>query len=236
MTTVNPWASTGKELERQRVQAMGPELGRRYHALWNDFVWLNLTLDEFKTLYMQSAERVELLNQTAPHFFWQIQDMMWREMLLSLARLVDKPHSSGIAHLTIRGLPDLIHHDANFSHDVKKLVVNVIQQCKFASDLRDRLLVHNELDLKLKQAARPLPSAGLSDVEEAIRAIKDLLARIHTQYFESELIFSPIGVPGGADALVAWLDLAAQARQQRQEEWRRRLRGTEDLEAPSDNC
>ena len=59
------------ELEQERVATMGSDLGRRYHALWNELVWLNMKWQEFETLFAHSGQRLELLNEVAPHYFWQ---------------------------------------------------------------------------------------------------------------------------------------------------------------------
>jgi AbiU2 len=214
------------ELEHEHVRAMGPDLGRRYHALWNDFVWLHMKWDEFETLYAQSADRVKLLNQVAPHFFWQLQDMMWRDVLLHVARIVDSPATGGRKNLTIQALAPFISNPA-LSSEVKQLVNDAVERAAFAKDRRNRSFAHNDLALKLKQAAHPLPSTRRTDVEGALEAIGRVLERIHTTYLHSSAIWGPVAIAGGGDALVAYLELAVRAEQQRPE-GRRRILGPPD--------
>jgi len=52
-----------------------------------------------------------------------------------------------------------------------------------------------------------------------------VLGRIHSHYFVPQLVFSPIGVPGGVDPLIVHLQQAAQADEQRPEQLMRRVRG-----------
>jgi hypothetical protein len=214
------------ELEQEHVQAMGPDLGPRYHALWNDFVWLNMKWNEFEALYAQSPERVKLLNQVAPHFFWQLQDVMWRDVLLYMARIVDSPGKGSRKNLTIQALTPFISNPA-LSNEVQHLVDDAVQRSAFARDRRNRSLAHNDLALKLKQTAHPLASTRRTDVEGALKAIGRVLERIHTTYLNSTAIWGPVPIAGGVDALVAYLELAERAEQQRRE-GRRRALGSPD--------
>lgn len=211
------------ELELERVRTMGPDLGRRYHALWNELVWLNTKWQEFETLFAHSAERLELLNRVAPHYFWQQQITMWEDVLLALARITDPPQSVGKDNLTIRGLDQLLPDQA-LALEVRDLIAAAVSRCSFVKDWRNRRLAHNDLDLKLKQAAVPLTPADRGDVRETLDAIGRVMGRIHRFYDpKSEIVWIPLGVRGGADALVVYLERAVQAEDQQREQGRRNL-------------
>ncbi len=62
--------------------------------LTNDLIWARYYYNEYKKLYAVSELRVSLLNEIAPSFFRLIQDMLWDQMILSLARLTD-PYVKG---------------------------------------------------------------------------------------------------------------------------------------------
>jgi hypothetical protein len=204
---------------------MGPDLGRRYHALWNEVVWLNMKWQEFETLFAHSAERLELLNRVAPHYLWQQQITMWEDVLLALARITDPPRSVGKDNLTIQGL-DKVLPDPALAQEVRDLIATAVNSCGFARDWRNRRLAHNDLDLKLDQAAVPLTRANRRDVRDALDAIGRVLGRIHRFYDpKSEIVWIPLGVHGGADALIAYLERAVQAEDQQREQWRRKLEG-----------
>jgi hypothetical protein len=178
---------------------------------------------EFETLYAHSAERLQLLNRVAPHFFWQQQATMWEDILLSLARITDPPRSVGRDNLTIQALDQIMPGQA-LAQEVRDLVAVAVSSCGFAKDWRNRRLAHNDLDLKLNQAAAPLAPANRRGVRDALDSIGQVLGRIHRYYYpKSEIVFSPLGTPGGADALIVYLQHAVQAEEQRNEQRRRQL-------------
>ena len=74
---------------------MGPRLGPVYNALWNEVAWLHAKLHEYKQLYGEKPARLELLNRAAGLFFRIVQDTLWEDTLLYLARLTDPPRSAG---------------------------------------------------------------------------------------------------------------------------------------------
>src|SRR5947207_2392821 len=101
-------------------------------------------------LYAQGPQRIMLLNQAAPRFFGDLQDMMWRDVLLHLARLTDAPKSAGKRNLTIQALPDLIT-DESLTAELSVLVADAVQHSDFVEPWRNRRLAHNDVLLKLRQ-------------------------------------------------------------------------------------
>jgi AbiU2 len=192
------------ELKQTRVDAMGAELGTRYHALGTELVWLNAKWQEFEALYAHSAARIDLLNEAAAYFFGQLQSTMWDDILLHLARLTDRSKSFGKDNLTIQGLDELIT-DSALAREVSVLIEEAISSCDFARPWRNRWLAHRDLDLALEQSATPLPPANRKNVRDALSAIGRVLQRIHAAYFDSEVTFSPILGAGDANALVSCL-------------------------------
>ena len=149
---------------------------------------------------------------------------MWEDALLHMARLSDPPQSVGKDNLTIQGLDQVIP-DPALAHEVSKLVADAVSHCSFAKDWRNRRLAHNDLALKLNQSAQPLTAANRKAVRGALDAMGRVLGQIHNKYFNSEMVFSPLGIPGGADALIVYLQRAVQAEDQQREQWRHRLQG-----------
>jgi hypothetical protein len=103
---------TSEEAQQRRLDAMSASLGAQFDVLWNEIVWLHMKWQEFEKLYAHTKERMQLLNEVASPFFWQLQDMMWRDALLHLARVTDPPQSSGKDKPDVRGLPPLVPDEA----------------------------------------------------------------------------------------------------------------------------
>lgn len=68
------------------VEVMGDDLGSLYHALWNELAWLYSKWEEYVELFGTKPSRIDLLNKAAGHFFRIVQDSLWEESLLHIAR------------------------------------------------------------------------------------------------------------------------------------------------------
>ena len=74
---------------------MGWELGELYAALWREVAGIHSKWAEYVVLYGTKESRVDLLNRAAPRFARLIQDTLWENTVLHIARLTDPPKSMG---------------------------------------------------------------------------------------------------------------------------------------------
>ena len=91
---------------RERYQAqLGTEFGAAFHGLRNDWAWGLMRANEFRELFSR-AENVALLNAiTGGGFTWDIQHILWDDLLLRVCRLTDPSKSAGKHNLTVTRLP-----------------------------------------------------------------------------------------------------------------------------------
>lgn len=197
-----PRSLSPEQVNEQHVTAMGPALGPVYHALWNQVVWLHMKWHEFRELYGTKAERIGLLNSAAGLFFRVVQDVLWEETLLDIARLTDPPKSRGKANLTLQQLPPLIV-DPSSRGRIVSLVDDAVVKAAFARDWRNRRIAHRDLALALKQGAKPLAGASRQQVDETLSAVDAVLNALSEQYLNSSLVFDhPFSEGSGAVALL----------------------------------
>src|SRR2546428_12671386 len=98
---------TAGEVREEHLASMGPHLGPVYNALWNEVAWLHAKWHEYKELYGEKPPRLELLNRASGFFFRIVQDTLWENTLLHLARLTDPSRSAGRQNLNLFQLPSL---------------------------------------------------------------------------------------------------------------------------------
>lgn len=220
-----------EEVEQERSQVLGPQLGPLFHALHDEFAWLQMKWQEYRKLFAHTRERVELLNQTARTFFWILQDVLWKDVLLHLARLVDASSTGRKTNLTIQALPASIA-DPTLAADVERLVGEAVARCDFAKDWRNRSLAHNDLNLRLDRATQPLEGVSREHVETALKAVADVLNRIELHYFKVATDFSRVVLTDDAESLVFHLGVAVKAeereRRERRERWSPRERPSQE--------
>ena len=85
---------TPEQLEDQRVRDMGADLGRVYHALWNEVTWLHMQWRLYRQLYGTSEARVNVLKQAASFLFFAVHRAFVDAVILHIATLLEKPQSS----------------------------------------------------------------------------------------------------------------------------------------------
>lgn len=158
------------EVRNEYIAVLGPELGKVYYLLYNELAWLHLKWGQFRALFGDTPTRVDLLNAAAPVFFRVVQDSLWEDTLLHLARMTDSPTSCGKANLTFRRLPMLIAGPA-LQDELTKLVDNAVVKCNFARDWRNKHIAHTDLQLALQESTQPLAVASRKLVSEALEAL-----------------------------------------------------------------
>ena len=78
--------TTHKEERERYVSCMGAELGNYYHHLENELTFLYMKWQEYLGLFGKE-ECVNVLNETASGSFFIIQQSLWDDIVLHVARL-----------------------------------------------------------------------------------------------------------------------------------------------------
>ena len=196
------------------IKVMGKELGSVYGALWNELVWLNWKWMEYVELFGEKESRLELMNQAAGYFFGIIQQTLWEDCLLHIARLTDPPNSGKKENLSICRLPDLVKHE-HTNDELKALIDRAVNSAEFCRDWRNRHIAHRDLQLALEQSAAPLEFASRERVKVSLRTLADVLAKVELHYNGSTTAFEAAGPPRGALSLLYVLDDGLRAARER---------------------
>lgn len=204
---------TPEEVEQQYVGAMGAELGRLFHKLTNECSWLHWKWGEYLILFGSKPERVDLLNAAAGAFFRIVQDCLWEDTLLHIARLTDPPKSAGKKNLTLQRLPTLVVPEVRGK--VETLLQDCLAKSEFARDWRKRHIAHRDLQLALSENVRPLAHASRQTVHESIESIATLLNGVDSHYLHSEVAYEFTSQLPNAETLLYVLQEGVEAGRQR---------------------
>ena len=189
---------TATQAKADHVAVMGDEIGTVYSALWQEVAWIHKKWAQYVELFGTNPERIALLNRAAPSMIRTVQDALWEDVLLHLARLTDPPRSMGKANLSVRHLAALLVNSP-IGPKADSLATSTLDACTFARDWRNRRLAHRDLDLALGQSVQPLASASRAAVKASLVALEELLNAVSSHYLSSTTIFN-LG-PGGEDAV-----------------------------------
>ncbi len=195
-----------EEVEQEHLQAFGPKLGPLYHALHNEVTWLHAKWLEYRKLYAHSQERIDLLNGTAAFFFRVVQDVLWEDVLLHIARLTDPPKQGQFENLTLRRLPEAVP-DQCLADELRNLVDDALDRSQFARQRRNKHLAHRDLSLAIDGKATPLPGVSRQQVEEALSCFRSILNRLHVSYLDEEVAYEYFLANEDGNALVHHLEV-----------------------------
>jgi hypothetical protein len=212
---------TAEEAKKEYIACMGEELGKVFHALWQEVAWLYAKWGEYVDLFGKKPSRIELMNRAAPRFFGIVQDSLWEGTILHIARLTDPPRTGCKDNLTIQRLPELIH-DTQLLGELSRLIELAIQSTEFCRDWRNRHIAHTDLHLAIEGGIDPLEPASRKSVNEALISLVNVLNAVSRHYQDSESSFDVPACDGG-ESLLYVIDDGLRA----QEERRTRIEGGE---------
>ena len=220
---------TAEDAKTRNIEKMGEALGNQYSALWQEVASLYTKWGEYVELFGTGPSRVDLLNQAAPAFFRLVQDSLWDDVLLHLARLTDPPQSVGKSNLTICNLLHLATHPRT-QKTLPALVHAAVEKARFSRDWRNRRIAHRDLQLSLDGSASPLALASRQHVKDALSTIVAVLNEIEIVYMDSQTFFEGVpGHPGGALSLLYVFDDGVTAEAERQERLKQGKRSERDV-------
>ncbi len=194
-----------EESLKEYISLMGDSLGKLFHALWQEVAWLYMKWGEYMTLFGTKPSRIDLMNKVAPHFFRIVQDSLWEDTILHIARLTDPPQSMGKENLSIQRLPLLVA-DENLKQNLKDKIAIAITSSEFCRDWRNRRIAHKDLKLAIEDGITPLQPASREAIKKSLSSIADVLNLITLHYQNSTALFDQPGGYGGGEELLYCID------------------------------
>ena len=184
------------EALRERYQAqLGREFGTAFYGLYNDWAWAVMRINEFRELFSRS-EDVALLNAiTGGGFTWDIQYILWDDLLLRICRLTDPPKSAGKQNLSVTRLPELCKDkEPALSDEVQRCVDTAVEKAKFARDWRNRRISHTDW-AKTMEPSDTLAPVSLQQVASVLDSIHAVLNAVSMGLLKTEIANSVVGPP-----------------------------------------
>jgi hypothetical protein len=205
---------TAAEARADYERVMGSELGAIYNSLWQQLAWLHSKWAEYVELFGTRESRVSLMNEAAPRFFRIVQDSLWDDVLIHVARLTDPPKSAGRANLTIQRLPLLV--EIAVKAEVEAKIAAALTRCGFARDWRNRRIAHGDYELELDiPGANPLTPTSRQMVREALESLCDVINAVGLHYLDTTNFFDSGSSHSGALSLLHVIDVGLEAQRQR---------------------
>jgi hypothetical protein len=161
---------------------MGVELGSAFEVLSQDLILAFANWGLYKQLY-SDPQRERVLVESAGTFFILLRSILREDVVLQIARLVDRPTTGDKRNLTLQCLPELVCAacaDTDLVCEVQTAVQAARDTCDFAVTWRNRRIAHRDWGVALGTSDLPLPDFELATIDQALNALAALLNRIES--------------------------------------------------------
>jgi len=196
---------TTEQMEADAVKTMGSELGIIFHELKQELMRIYLVWNEYVVIYGERESRIDLLNKSAPLFFKLVQDALWHQTLLHIARITDNPKMGKNNNLSIRLLSNYLESSLK---EKNELAIDVsLKDTEFCRNWRNKKIAHKDLEIVTKKNSRLLKSATRLKVKKALSSISKVLNIVELHYFNSTTLYNYSDVdPNGSLSMLYLLD------------------------------
>ena len=94
-------------LKQEYQEKLGEDFGTVLYEIRNDWLTALVRLKEYRVLF-SDHDAVKLLNAAGAAFMWDVQQILWRDLLLHVTRLTDPATMGGHKNLSVRGAPAIL--------------------------------------------------------------------------------------------------------------------------------
>ncbi len=198
--------TSAEEVRQEMIDKMGVEFGSLFYSLRNELLWLTYRWIEFRELYGTKETRIEILNNSAPFLFYTIQNVLWENLLLGVAKIMDSPISMGKKNITFKSIPSFIKKDA-FKEEILIILTQLERESMFCRDWRNRWIAHKDHALSVdKDIAKPLEVATRLKFRTALELMHKLYNNVSLNYLGSQTAFEFMFSDRGAISLLNLLE------------------------------
>ncbi len=175
--------------------------------LKDDLTWLRHTYNQYLKLFVGNEIRIKLINETAPHFFNDIQRLLWHHMILGVSRLTDEHKQGKNRNLSINILLYLANENEwSFYKELKEKVDKAIKSSETLRNWRMKYVAHRDYDVAMNDT-KILGDLKLEYVDKALTDIGRAINLVYGELNDSSWSWNLIGLQN-VDELIHHLKLA----------------------------
>ncbi|MBP5957939.1 hypothetical protein ICA16_19875 [Pseudomonas anatoliensis] len=189
------------EVRADYISAMGQELGADFYELYVELVELHILWQQYRQLFGNTTDTVQLLNRTAGLFFKIVQDELWDSVLLGVSRMTDPPGSGKFKNLTVQSLSLLIT-DYAVKTEVQDLCTKAVAATAFAREHRNKRIAHQDHNYLSNRNSNPLSGISRTTVENMLAALRDVMNHLDNHFRETTVLYERFVDDSGARLLI----------------------------------
>lgn len=196
-------------LKREYQDKLGEDFGTVLYEVQNDWLTGLVRLKEYRVLF-SDHDVVELLNAAGGGFMWDVQQVLWHDLLLHVTRLTDPATMGPHRNLSVQALPpycerpELQTDYPELQTEVQTLVNRAVAAAEAPRDWRNRRISHTDLGLAIDPDADSLASTSLRQVQAALDAVHAVIQTIVNRVVKHETL-NDVAFEPRARAFLAYL-------------------------------
>ena len=190
-----------EEVRADYIFAMGQELGANFYELYRELVELHVLWQQYRQLFGDTTDTVQLLNRTAGLFFKIVQDELWDSVLLGVSRMTDPPATGKNKNLTVQSLPPLIT-DSALRVEAQDLCTKAVAAAEFAREHRNKRIAHQDHNYLSNRNSNPLSGISRAAVENMLAVLRDVLNLLDNHFRDNTVLYEDFVDDSGARLLV----------------------------------
>ena len=178
-------------LKQEYQERLGQNFGIVLYEIRNAWLTGLVRLKEYRVLF-SDHDTVNVLNAAGGAFMRDVQQILWRDLLLHVTRLTDRASISGHKTLSVRALPPFCKRpelQAEYP-DLHAVVHALVKRAETAAeaprDWRDRRISHTNLGLAIDPDADSLAPTSLRQVQRALDAVHAVISTIAGEVLKHE--------------------------------------------------
>ena len=202
---------TPEEREKEYLELFPSDSGKLAYYLSNEITFLHLKWKEYREIYGNEPEIIDLINEVAGFFFWMHERTLRHDIFFTMARILDPAYSGRGTSKPNATLDKLIselqpHTDLENIKTWETELEHLKSESKTLLDIRNKILSHNDFDTHVIHSPEILSGISRQQVEDLLELIRNLFNKINLHFRNSEVGFNYIFKPlDGSQALIAFI-------------------------------
>lgn len=201
---------SNSDWESEIISVLGENSGKIYYQLINKIIGLNQEWNIYKVLFIDSKKDIDLLNKVSSYVFYVFQNNLRNELVLNISRLTEPPQTGNYYNISIPLLQRSLkagNFDLNTQNEIQlQMDLIIMKLTPPLRELRNKIISHNDYETILGKRSTQ-DKLTIEIFIHLIEAINNLMNTINLKHFNSKICFENDNIPGGANQLLAKLQL-----------------------------
>ena len=197
-------------LKQEYREKLGGEFGTVLYEIRNDWLTGLVRIREYRVLF-SDHKAVKLLNGAGGPFMSDVQQILWRDLLLHVTRLTDPATTGRHKNLSVQALPpfckkpDFQAKYPELHTVVQTLVDKAVAAAESPREWRNRRISHTDRGLAIDSNAESLAPTSLRQIQAGLDAVHAVIATIAGEVLKHDTL-NDVVVEPRAEAFLVYLE------------------------------